>query len=128
MPERMGQLTALQKLSLMENQPSNLPESNGQLTALQKLGLQSGSAWAHPGPGGPPRAPPGPSPGTNPADGRRTWTSSRRCIRWALTVTSSTAYRRAVASLGGKRSVSRVQVNRLVLITVVRQLVVRTPV
>ena len=69
----MGPLTVLQKLSLKGSLPSNLPASNGQLTALQKLGLQSGSAWAHPGPGGPP---PGPSPGTNPADGRRKWTSS----------------------------------------------------
>ena len=62
----MGQLTVLQKLSLKGNQPSNLPESNGQLTALQKLGLQSGSAWAHPGPGGPPRAPV-PEPAQQPA-------------------------------------------------------------
>jgi internalin A len=48
LPESLGQLTQLQKLSLWGNQLTALPESLGQLTQLQKLNIHSNELTALP--------------------------------------------------------------------------------
>ena len=68
MPESLGNLTALTKLDLSENQLAAVPESLGNLTALTTLDLSGNQLASVPGVAGEPDRPHHAGPEREPAD------------------------------------------------------------